>query len=185
MGFDNNELKLKKKEAYSFFKKFSFKEAIELLNIIIIEDKKDFMSFFLLGTSHLHMKNLDLSEKNLKISIQLNKNHWDSMHNLGVVYQLKNNLKEAINLYIEAVKLRPNSLHSLNQLAEVYEKSNLFNKAKQNYENILTIDFENFKANKGMARICIKFGNHKLGMQFLQKSEGLLRFNEKNLEILT
>ena len=36
-----------------------------------------------------------------------------------------------------------------------------------------------------MARICIKFGNHKLGMKFLQKSEGLLRFNEKNLEILT
>jgi len=184
MGFDNNELKLKKKKAYSFFKKFSFEEAIELLNIIIIEDKKDFMSFFLLGTSYLHMKNLDLSEKNLKISIKLNKKHWDSKHNLGVVYQLKNNFSEAINLYTEAINLRPNSLHSLIQLAEVYEKSSFFDKAKQNYENILKIDSENFKANKGMARIYIKFGNHKLGTQFLQKSEGLLRFNEKNLEIL-
>ena len=58
------------------------------------------------------------------------------------------------------------------------------NKAKQNYENILSIDPKNFKANKGMARLCIKFGNHKMGMQFLQKSEGLLRFNEKNYEIL-
>ena len=185
MGFNNNELILKKKEAYSFFKKFSFQEAIELLNIIVFEDKEDFMSFFLLGTSYLHMKNLDLSEKNLKISIRLNKKHWDSMHNLGVVYQLKNNLSEAINLYTEAVKLRPNSLHSLNQLAEVYEKSSFFDKAKQNYENILKLDSENFEANKGMARIYIKFGNHKLGTQFLQKSEGLLRFNENNSEILS
>ena len=185
MRLDSNRLNLKKKEAYSLFKKFSFLEAIELLNIIIVEDTKDFMSFFLLGTSYLHIKNLDLSEKNLKISIQLNNEHWDSMHNLGVVYQLKNNLIEAINSYIKAIKLRPNSLHSLSQLAELYEKNRSFDKAKQNYETILKIDYKNLKANRGMARISIKFGNHKQGMQFLQKSEGLLRFNDKNFEILT
>ena len=185
MELDSNQLNLKKKEAYSLFKKFSFPEAIELLENIIIQDTKDFMSFFLLGTSYLHMKNLDLSEKNLKISIQLNNKHWDSIHNLGVVSQLKNNLTEAINLYIKALKVRPNSLHSLGQLAEVYEQTRLFDKAKQNYENILKTDPKNFRANKGMARIYFKFGNHKLGMQFLQQSEGLLRFNDKNLEILT
>ena len=185
MERDNNQLKIKKKEAYYLFKKFSFQEAIELLNIIIIEDTKDFMSFFLLGTSYLHIKNLDLSEKNLKISIQLNNKYWDSIHNLGVVYQLKNNLTEAINSYIKALELKPNNVHSLIQLAEVYEKSRFFDKAKQNYENILKIDSKNFKANKGMARIFIKFGNHKPGMLFLQKSEGLLRFNEQNFEILT
>ena len=185
MELENNQLNMKKKEAYSFFKKFSFPEAIELLDSIIIEDTKDFMSFFLLGTSYLHLNNLDLSEKNLKISIQLNNKHWDSIHNLGVVYQLKNNFTEAMNSYINAIKLRPNSLHSLGQLAEVYEQTRFFDKAKQNYENILKIDPKNFKANKGMARIYFKFGNHKLGTQFLQKSEGLLRFNEKNIEILT
>ena len=185
MKLDKNQIALKKKEAYSLFKKFSFRKAIELLNIIIIEDPKDFMSFFLLGTSYLHMKNLDLSEKNLKISIQLNNEHWDSIHNLGVVYQLKENLLEAINLYIKAIKLRPNSLSSLGQLAEVYEKTKSFDKAKQNYETILNVDAKNLKANKGMARICIKFGYHKQGLQFLQKSEGLLRFNDKNFEILT
>jgi tetratricopeptide (TPR) repeat protein len=101
------------------------------------------------------------------------------------VYQLKENLTEAINSYIKAIKLRPNSLQSLSQLAGVYEKTRSFDKAKQNYETVLNIDSKNFIANRGMARICIKFGNHKQGMQFLQKSEGLLRFNDKNLEILT
>ena len=182
---DKNQLILKKKEAYNFFKELSFSKTIDLLNSIIIEDKNDAMCFFLLGTSYLHTKNLNLSEKNLKISIHLNNEHWDSMHNLGVVYQLKENLTEAINSYIKAIKLRPNSLQSLSQLAGVYEKTRSFDKAKQNYETVLNIDSKNFIANRGMARICIKFGNHKQGMQFLQKSEGLLRFNDKNLEILT
>ena len=77
MKHENIQLEAKKKEAYYFFKKFSFQETIELLKIVTIEDTKDFMSFFLLGTSYLHVKNLDLSEKNLKISIQLNNKHWD------------------------------------------------------------------------------------------------------------
>ena len=46
MELDKNQIALKKKEAYLLFKKFSFTEVIELLNIIIIEDPKDFMSFF-------------------------------------------------------------------------------------------------------------------------------------------
>ena len=140
--------------------------------------------FFLLGTTHLHMRNLNLSEKNLKISIKLNSQYYDSIHNLGVVYQLKENFKEAINLFIKAIELKPKSLGSLTQLAEVYEKIKLFDKAKHYYENILKIDAENFKANKSMARISIKFGYHKQGLQFLQKSEGLIRFNDKNFEII-
>jgi tetratricopeptide (TPR) repeat protein len=182
---DKNQLLLKKKEAYSLFKEFSFSKAIDLLNFIIVEDKKDYMCFFLLGTSYLHIKNLDLSEKNLKISIKLNNEYYDSIHNLGVVKQLKENFTEAINLFIKALELKPNSLGSLTQLAEVYEKIKSFDKAKQYYEASLEIDAKNLKANQGMARICIKFGYHKQGLQYLQKSTGLIRFNDKNFEIIT
>ena len=48
MKHENIQLEAKKKEAYYFFKKFSFQETIELLKIVTIEDTKDFMSFFLL-----------------------------------------------------------------------------------------------------------------------------------------
>jgi tetratricopeptide (TPR) repeat protein len=182
---DKDQLLSKKKKAYSLFKKFSFLKAIDLLKLIVVDDKEDYMCFFLLGTSYLHIKNLDLSEKNLKTSIKLNKDYYDSAHNLGVVNQLKGNFTEAINLFIRALELKPNSLGSLTQLAEVYEKTKSYDKAKQYYETSLGIDNKNLKANKGMARICIKFGYHKQGLQYLQKSTGLIRFNDKNFEIIT
>ena len=85
----NDEI-LNKKEALELFKKHSFKKSYRLLNQIILEDKvKDPMSFFLLGTSYLHERDLDLAEKNLKISIDQNKNYYNSHHNLGVTLQLQ------------------------------------------------------------------------------------------------
>ena len=74
---------------------------------------------------------------------------------------------------------------SLTHLAEVYEKVKSFDKSKQYYEAILKIESRNLKANQGLARIYIKFGYHKQGLQFLQKSTGLIRFKDKNFEIIT
>ena len=70
----STEIINKKQQALDLFKKSSFSKAIDLLNQIILEDKvKDPMSFFLLGTSYLHERDLELAEKNLKISIDKNK----------------------------------------------------------------------------------------------------------------
>ena len=46
------------------------------------------------------------------------------------------------------------------------------------------LDKKNKIANKGLSRICIKFGYHKQGIEYLQKSAGLLRFKEKKYEII-
>ena len=182
---EKNQLISKKNEALTNFNQFFFTRAIDLLEDIIIEDDKDYKCFFLLGTSYLHINNLDISEKNLKISIKLNNKYYDSTHNLGVVYQLKKNYNDAINLFSKAIELKPRNLVSLTHLAEVYEKVKSFDKSKQYYEAILKIESRNLKANQGLARIYIKFGYHKQGLQFLQKSTGLIRFKDKNFEIIT
>ena len=97
---NNIEIINKKQRALDLFKKSSFNKAINLLNQIILEDKvKDSMSFFLLGTSYLHERDLELAEKNLKISIDQNKNYYNSIHNLGVTLQLKGNFNEALDSF--------------------------------------------------------------------------------------
>ena len=58
----------KKQQALDLFKKSSFSKAIDLLNqIILVDNEKDYLCFFLLGTSYLYERNLELAEKNLKI----------------------------------------------------------------------------------------------------------------------
>ena len=182
----NQELIIKKKqEAYSFFKNFNFSKTIELLNDVIQEDKsKDPACYFLLGTSYIHKRDLDLAEKNLIISFDLDENFYDTVHNLGIVFRLKGNISEAIKFFQKALKLDFNNLGTLNHLAECYEINKSFEDAKKIYLEVIEIDKKNKIANKGLSRICIKFGYHKQGIEYLQKSAGLLRFNDKKYEII-
>ena len=185
MSIKNSNLILEKKEAYSLFKKFNFTKTIELLERIIAEDKeKDYVCFFLLGTSYLHKHNLDLAEKNLKISLELNDKFYDSNHNFGIVSFLRENYDEAIKYFYKALDLNPNNLGTLNQLAECYERTKSFDKAKKYYLDVIKIDSYNKIANKGVGRIYLKFGYHKLALEHIQKSSGLIRFNEKEILIL-
>ena len=148
------------------------------------DTEKDYACYFLLGTSYLHEKKLDLAEKNLKISFEINKKFFDTIHNLGIVYQLNNKISEAIDFFHKALEINSKNLGTLNHLAECYEKNKSFENAKKYYFQVLEIEKNNILANKGLSRIFIKFGYHKQGLEFLQKSSGLLRFNEKNYEII-
>ena len=182
----STEIINKKQQALDLFKKSSFNKAIDLLNQIILEDKvKDPMSFFLLGTSYLYERNLELAEKNLKISIDQNKNYYNSNHNLGVTLQLKEKLDEALVSFKNALKLKPNNLGTLNHIAECYEKIKSFEDAKKYYNKVIEIEPNNKIALKGLSRIFLKFGYHKQGLEYLQKSTGLLRFTEKDFKIIT
>ena len=182
----STEIINKKQQALDLFKKSSFNKAIDLLNQIILEDKvKDPMSFFLLGTSYLYERNLELAEKNLKISIDQNKNYYNSNHNLGVTLQLKENLDEALVSFKNALKLKPKNLGTLNHIAECYERIKSFEDAKKYYNKVIEIEPNNKIALKGLSRIFLKFGYHKQGLEYLQKSSGLLRFTEKDFKIIT
>ena len=182
----STEIINKKKQALDLFKKFSFNKAIDLLNQIILEDKvKDPMSFFLLGTSYLHERHLELAEKNLKISINQNKDYYNSNHNLGVTLQLKENFNEALNSFKKALELKPKNLVTMNHIAECYERLKYFNDAKKYYNNVIEIEPNNKIALKGMARILIKFGFHKQGLDYFQKSSGLIRFSKEGFKIIS
>ena len=182
----STEIINKKKQALDLFKKFSFNKAIDLLNQIILEDKvKDPMSFFLLGTSYLHERHLELAEKNLKISINQNKDYYNSNHNLGVTLQLKENFNEALDSFKKALELKPKNLATMNHIAECYERLKYFNDAKKYYNNVIEIEPNNKIALKGMARILIKFGFHKQGLDYFQKSSGLIRFSKEGFKIIS
>ncbi len=183
---NGNEIVNKKQKALDLFKKSSFNKAIDLLNQIILEDKdKDPMSFFLLGTSYLHERDLELAEKNLKISIDKNKNYYNSNHNLGVTLQLKENFNEALDSFKKALKLKPKNIGTINHIAECYERVKSFDDAKNYYNKVIEIDPNNKIALKGLSRILIKFGFHKQGLDYFKKSAGLIRFSKDDFKVIS
>ena len=182
----STEIINKKKQALDLFKKFSFNKAIDLLNQIILEDKvKDPMTFFLLGTSYLYERNLEFAEKNLKISIDQDKNYYNSHHNLGVTLQLKESFSEALDSFKKALELKPKNLGTINHIAECYERVKSFDDAKKYYNKVIEIEPNNKIALKGLARILIKFGFHKQGLDYFQKSAGLIRLSKEGFKIIS
>ena len=182
----NNLILKEKEEAHLEFKKSNYSKTIDLLNDIIKKDSiKDSACYFLLGTSYFHSNNLNLAEENLKISFELNPNFYDTVYNLGIIARLKDNISEAINYFNKALNLNLKNIKTFIQLAECYEINKSFEDAKKFYLKAIEIDENNKFANKGLSRILIKFGYHKLSMKYLQKSSGLIRFDENNYKIIS
>lgn len=177
-----NEKEIEK--GISYIKSSSFSEAIKLFEDIIKKNNSDFRSYYFLGTSYLQLRKLDLAELNLRSSIELNKNYISAIHNLGITLSLKNNFSEAKEQFLRVLDIEPKSLDTLIELARNYELSNNLNHAKKYYEEALKIDINNKIVNGLLGRMLIHTGFHKLGLNYLKKSTGLIRFNENNFEII-
>lgn len=182
--FDKNNIKKEIEKGILLLKKFSFLEAVNIFENIIKNDNTNFYSYYLLGTSYLQLNKLDLAELNLKQSLKLNKNLTPAMHNLGIILCLKKDYLKAEEQFLKVLKFEPKNLNTLTELGRNYELSRKYNDAKKYYENVLYLDPKNKKVNGLFGRMLINSGYHKLGLHYLKKSTGIVRFNEKNFEIL-
>ena len=178
----NNEKK--KEKAILFLKNSSFSEAIELFEDIIKNDNSDSQTYYLLGTSYLQLRKLDLAELNLKNALKLNNNFISAIHNLGIAMSLKKNFLEAEKNFLKVLEFKPKNVDTLIELARNYELSNNLDYAKKYYEEVLKLDENNKQAKDLLGRMLINNGFHKLGLTYLRKSTGLVRFHEKSFEII-
>ena len=85
----------------------------------------------------------------------------------------------------KALELKPKNLGTINHIAECYERVKSFDDAKKYYNKVIEIEPNNKIALKGLARILIKFGFHKQGLDYFQKSTGLIRFSKEGFKIIS
>ncbi len=182
MSNQNNNQTIDK--ATKLMKSSLFSEAIDFLNSATKIDKSDFKLYFLLGTAYLQVNNLDLAEDNLRISIKLNEKFSGAAHNLGVVFNLKKNFSDAKIQFLNALKLKPDNLDTLIELGRNCQLTSDFISAKKYYEDALTIDSGNKKANGLLGRMNLNNGFHKQGLFCLQRAQGFIRIYDENFEII-
>lgn len=181
---DKNKIKEEIEEGISLLKNSSFFEAIKIFENIIKKDNTNFQSYYLLGTSYLQLKKLDLAELNLRNSLKLNKNLTPAMHNLGITLSIKKQYLNAEEQFLKVLKFEPKNLDTLTELGRNCELSNNLIEAKKYYNEVLSLDPGNKKVNGLFGRMLINSGYHKLGLNYLKKSTGLIRFNETDFEII-
>ena len=106
-----------------------FSEAINLLKNLIKQNNSDFRAYYLLGSSYLKLKKLDLAEINLK-SIELNNSLTSAYHNLGIIFSLRENFQESNKLFLRVLELDSNNIETIIELGRNYELSKNYDNAK-------------------------------------------------------
>lgn len=170
--------------AINLINKSKFEDAINLLEFETKKNSQDFRAYYLLGTCYLEVKNLDLAEKNLKYSVNLNNKMSSSIHNLGIVLSLRKKFSEATKYFLKALELDPNNIETLIELGRNYELSKNFIDAEHAYKKAIKLETNNKIANGLLGRMLINIGFHRSGISYLRKSTGLIRLKDDSFKII-
>ena len=161
--------------------KQKFNEALELLKEIDVDDYK---TYFLKGTIYLAQKKIDLAEKNLIMATQKNTQNYLIYHNLGLIYQIKNDNDSAKNHFLKAITINEN-IESLSEIGKLYLNENNFDEAEKYLKAALKKDEDHRRTNIRLGNMYLKKFDYKKGWSYIFKGTGLIRFAENNYEIIT
>lgn len=109
-------------------KKDNFKIMVNLANLL--KDKKDFS------------KSLELYKKCIELNTY---NQWGIYYNIGLVYQLQNNIKEAIENYEISIKMNPYQADTYTSLSECMLDSNDLESAYKLLQKSHKLEQNNFR----------------------------------------
>lgn len=112
------------------------------IHFILQEKPKDPHALVLKGNLYAQLEDIDTAEEQYKKAIESDKETASAWFGLGIIYQKQDKADEALRMYKEAVKLSKWNERYLNNLASIYCKKEDYANAVENYELVLTLDYE-------------------------------------------
>ncbi len=135
-----------------------------------LQNQKDALTLSKLGELLLKMEEYDEAESCLLDAIKEDKELVVAYINLGVLYARpeKENLRRAAQYFEKAIRIAPDDLTVWSNLAEVFLKLNLKEKAEIEYKKILRITNGHVDTQIGLGEVYIAFGEDRDEDQYKQ-----------------
>ena len=167
-------------ESLSLLRGNKYKEALEILKKIEIEDSR---VFFLLGTIYSVMKNINLGEEYLIKASKLDNKNSAIFNNLANLMVIKGDIESAKKNYLTAIEIDKN-VDSMSEIANIYLNENDIDNAQKYLNMALSEDSKHKKSNFRLGNLYLKLNEHKKGLKHIRQATGLIRFNETGFEII-
>tara|TARA_Y100001954_G_C15659438_1_gene526906 strand:- start:273 stop:803 length:531 start_codon:yes stop_codon:yes gene_type:complete len=167
-------------ESLSLLRGKKYKEALEILKKIEIEDSR---VFFLLGTIYSVMKNINLGEEYLIKASKLDNKNSAIFNNLANLMVIKGDIESAKKNYLTAIEIDKN-VDSMSEIANIYLNENDIDNAQKYLNMALSEDSKHKKSNFRLGNLYLKLNEHKKGLKHIRQATGLIRFNETGFEII-
>ncbi|XP_068131858.1 Bardet-Biedl syndrome 4 protein [Hyperolius riggenbachi] len=133
-----------KQVARSLFLLGKHRAAVEVYNEAARLNNKDWEICHNLGVCYLYLKDYTKSKEQLNLALQIHRQELSSMI-LGKIHLLEGNTEGAIQIYLQALQLSPESTELLTTLGLLYLQNGLYQKAFEYLGNALTYDPSNYK----------------------------------------
>lgn len=141
---NNTETNLKLAELALFLR--DNKQALEYINHVLKTDIYNSQAYYMKGIIFMENGDTIKAISSLQTAVEQNPDYYDAYIQLGVLFSIKKN-PLAKQYYLNALKLKPNSIEALYNLGMYCQENNLLNEAIEYYNQILTIDRHNALAN--------------------------------------
>lgn len=167
-------------KALSLYNKNKFDSSLKVLQKIKVNDYK---SYLLLGMVYFSQNKIDFSEKYLNLANKLHDGHPIILHYRAIVNRINGNITQAKSDLIKAIKI-DNRIESMSELGRIFLDENNFKEAQKYFEMVLKIDAKHKKTNLRLGNMYMKINDVKKGLRYIRVGTGIIRFNNKNFEII-
>jgi len=167
-------------EALTLYNKNKFDSALKVLQKIKVNDYK---SYLLLGMIYFSQNKIDLSEQYLNSANTLYDGHPIILHYRAIVNRIKGNNVQAKSDLLKAIKI-DNRIESMSELGRIFLDENNLKEAQKYFEMALKIDVNHKKTNLRLGNMYMKVNDYKKGLRYIRAGTGMIRFKDKNFEII-
>ena len=151
----NEQLKL----ALSFHKNNNINKALKIYLELYEFEKNNLNLLYLIGTSYIQIKKLEISIFYLESALKINNNHYQTLNNLGGVYFKLNKTEKAVTIFEKLLRINSNE-NTKNNLANCYAALNRNEKALNLYQEITKNNSKDYVAFNNIGNVYKSLGNY-------------------------
>ena len=181
---NSNNLEKIKDKILNSFKEKKFQEVIVDGENLLKERQNDAQLLFLLGLASINLQNFVSAENYFKKLIVFQKTA-ENLYTLGNIQKKLKKFNQAVDSFIEAIKLNPNFSEAFNNLGSTLKSLNKYDEAILNYKKSININKNNAEACYNLASIYFLLENYIEASDYFKNLINLKARNEEICEKYT
>lgn len=136
----------------------NYKEAIDILNVLLRSDKESYEAYYLRGYAKLGLGDLLGAEQDLSRSLDINPVYTEAYHYRGIVRSEMGNYEDAIGDFTNAIDLRPDLPNSYYSRGVTHLRNKQFVKSLVDFDMILRFTDKDAQThiNRGVALLNLR-----------------------------
>ncbi len=136
----------------------NYKEAIDILNVLIRSDKESYEAYFLRGYAKLGLGDLVGAEYDLSKALEINPVYTEAFHYRGIVYAEMGNYEDAVSDLTNAIELRPDLVGSYYSRGVTHLRNKQWVKSLVDFDMVLRFTDKDAQTyiNRGIALLGVR-----------------------------